>query len=166
VSAFELNVSGGDPRVRQRLDELGLKYVFEEGYFKLLYATEDGRGVACVISSNTTTFLNTELRELSSPLEIEKADWNERLLTTLLEQNHRMLIGSWGLVQNEQEEKIVLFRINIHADVDAQTLGAYLDIAVRLIDDMNSKLLPSLRRSIPIEFDLSRISEDEALDRM
>ena len=131
----------GDPRVRRILEQADLKFdVDDDGDFKLGNRMDDNRTQMAWINSNTSRFVELEIRNVWSIGYISKEPLNLEVTTKLLEQNRRVKLGAWH-IQKAGESNVAIFQAQIAADADKLTLLQVLQAVTSTADDMEKELM-------------------------
>lgn len=133
--------TGGDPRVRAALTQLKEKFVIDDdGDFKLVRDTSDGRTQVAWVLTKTNTYGTMEIREVISPAFKTGGSLTNALALRLLKENDKYKIGAWRLV-GEGDSQAIFYAVQIAADLDAQSLNAAIKTAVLIADAMEKEIV-------------------------
>lgn len=130
-----------DYRVKTRLEKAGLKYTQgSDGFFRLLMEENDNRSQQVIVSSETYTFSGRELRDVESPAHVGDIP-EAKVMAYCLEQNARLVRGSWRLKLDKVHERAALvFGVSLNAAADADELRKVIEFASEIADNLEAKL--------------------------
>ena len=116
-----------DPRVAALLDRIGCDYhVDSDGDYCLNFGEEgDDKPRLVYINSRTQSLGRLEIREVWSPAFASKTPFPAELLTEMLLDNDRKLVGAWRVLKLP-EGYLAVFAVQIAADSDAAALATVL----------------------------------------
>lgn len=136
-----LGSTTADPRVRRRLDAAGLKYeITDTGNFRLGYRIDEERTQVVFINSETSNYLNLEIRDVWSVAYKCHGAMSQKIANYLLLQNGLLKIGAWHAQQNDEGETYAIFQAQVSADSDADTLKKILTLVSGAADKMENLL--------------------------
>ena len=131
----------GDTRIKKLLDTLELKYsINSDGDFKLVFEMENGRSQQVFINSNTDEIDDFEVREVWSVAYLSQGYLDIDTANTLLMENSQYKVGSWSLIDSENNTYLVTFSIKLAADCDPNSLLQSLTMVTAVADEMEKKL--------------------------
>jgi hypothetical protein len=111
-----------DPRVKETLDKLGVKYeIIPNGDFKLLVETENKRVQVVFIESKTEKLGNLEIRYISSIGYISQGALSADIANKLLQNSSVNKIAAWQVFTKDQTHIAVLIG-KIAVNSDAETI--------------------------------------------
>lgn len=132
----QIGESTYDYRVRNQLNELGLKYeITSSGDFRVIFNMGNGRTQLVVIYSKTYYYESMEIREITSiAAKVKyKSDFVQTLLFQLLEKNFSYKLGSWQMHGGESPY-ILQFAVRISANSPANILEECIKLATKEAD--------------------------------
>jgi hypothetical protein len=122
VSAQTNTKPPADPRVKETLDKLGVKYeIIPNGDYKFLVETENKRVQVVFIESKTEKLGNLEIRYISSIGYISKGAFSADIANKLLQNSSVNKIAAWQVFTKDQTHIAVLIG-KIAANSDAETI--------------------------------------------
>jgi len=126
-----------DARVGKALKEAGVKYsIDEDGDYKVIFDTGDGRTQLAYVRSATNEYRNFEVREIwSFGYRADGDDFPALVANTLLEDTFSKKLGAWT-----KSGSSAIFVVRISANADAESLFSALNLAVTSADEMEEKL--------------------------
>jgi hypothetical protein len=140
-----------DPRVASVLERIGWKYdVDGDGDYRLAFAMEGERNGRFVFINSRTEALGTlEVREVWSPAFRLPAPLPADVMSELLEENGRMILGGWRVLKGP-EGCIAVFAAQIAADSDPAAVGTVVQ-TVSLAAHTKARRFPApgARQSAP-----------------
>lgn len=129
-----------DPRVATALNSLEIKYTkTSDNDFRVIIDTEDGRDQIVVLNSNTSEYLDLELREVWSTAFISEGPLTPKIMRKLLLENASMKFGSWEIVEVSNGDA-VLFRATVAANTKEENIERTLGLVARAADRMEKAL--------------------------
>ncbi len=140
VSALVGSKKSGDKRVREDLNELGLKFsIDDDGDFRLHNEVADDRSQLIWVISNTSKLRELEVREVWSIGYKTSTPFSAKLATRLLSENCETKVGAWQM-RKMGENYVAVFSAQIAADADAETLETIIDAVAQTADNLEKDL--------------------------
>lgn len=140
IAPARSSASGGDPRVKDALDKLGLKYeVEQDGDFKVGMKLQGGRTQVAWIGATTEKLGSLEIREIASPAYQTQGALSKEIANRLLSDNAQKKLGGWQTYQDKQTQ-VVMFVAKIPANSSAEELQDTLETVLVSADDMEQTL--------------------------
>ncbi|MBD2208024.1 hypothetical protein H6G33_32670 [Calothrix sp. FACHB-1219] len=122
VSAQNNPKPPADPRIKETLDKLGVKYeIIPNGDFKLLVETENKRVQVVFVESKTEKLGNLEIRYISSIGYISQGAFSADIANKLLISSSLNKIAAWQVFTKDKTHIAVLIG-KIAANSDAETI--------------------------------------------
>ena len=129
-----------DSRVETALDSLRIKYEKTSANdFKVLLDTENGRDQIVTLNSNTSEYLDLELREVWSTAFISDGPLTPKIMRKLLLENASMKFGSWEIVEVSNGDAVV-FRATVAANTKEENIERTMGLVARAADRMEKAL--------------------------
>jgi hypothetical protein len=122
-----------DRRVEAVLKQARLAYSIDDGDFRLVYQSGDGRSQRVWVASGTTRLDPLEIRDVWSVAARGRGEPPPELAQRLLQENARMTLGAWQ-VNRRQGEYLVVFSAPVDAAADAAALQAVIEVVMRTAD--------------------------------
>ncbi|MBD2358663.1 hypothetical protein H6G41_29385 [Tolypothrix sp. FACHB-123] len=122
VSAQINNKPPADPRIKETLDKLGVKYeIIPNGDFKLLVETENKRAQVVFVESKTEKLGNLEIRYISSIGYVSPGAFSADIANKLLQNSSLNKVAAWQVFTKDKTHIAVLIG-KIAANSDAETI--------------------------------------------
>jgi hypothetical protein len=128
-----------DPRVVAALQQARLAYSIDEGDFRLVYQSGEGRSQRVWVASGTTRLDPLEIRDVWSVAARGRGEPPVELAQRLLQENARMTLGAWQ-VNRRQHEYLVVFSAPVDAEAGAAALQAVIEVVMRSADRVEMEL--------------------------
>lgn len=134
--------TGGDPRVRAALDQVGIKYEIDsDGDYRLILPATGNRTQLVFINSKTEKYANLEVREVWSEVLRNEGPLPASIANKLLRNSFEVKIGAWQTMYSQQRNLyIAVFAAKIAADTDGATLQTVLRSVIDTSDKMELEL--------------------------
>lgn len=129
-----------DARIQRLLDENKIKYTIDDdGDFRCIVGTDSNRTQLVWIVSQTSKYLQLEIREVVSAALKTNKPLPEKLMQWMLTDNNQKKFGAWA-IQQEGDVTAILFKIHIAADADFETLAHALLAAAYTADALEKEI--------------------------
>lgn len=142
ASAQSSSENKPDPRIKAKLESLGLKYTISElGNFKVVFQITKDRTQLVMINSKTYEYEGLEIREIysASAMVSDKSSFTQKNLFTLLVKNETYKIGAWQIAEVDSKYRLE-FGLRIRADAGKSELENLLQLAAKTADEMETQL--------------------------
>lgn len=128
----------GDPSVKRRLDERGIRYKLDsDGDFKVTYNySKEGRTQLVYISGRTETVGGVAIREVFAPAaKVDEDGVGGEKALDLLRRSRKAKLGAW-----EIGGAYLYYVVKLPDHVSARELEAAMDVAAEIADDLELEL--------------------------
>ena len=133
--------SKADPRLRNTLNEAGLKYTeTESGNCKLHFTMENGRTHIVVAETATQRMGPMEIREIWAVGWKGPQEPNALVANRLLKDNARKKVGAWEIIQQNDGSWIAIFNVKVSSDCGAEALKTIVWGIATTADEMEKSL--------------------------
>ena len=113
--AADVKDSTPDTRVMKLLKEADMHYMIDEdGDYKISFLGESNHVQEVWVNSATSTFLNTEIRELWSVAYRSDKPFSAEVTETILKRSSILIVGTWTIARGGGKHLLV-FRIRVPA---------------------------------------------------
>lgn len=130
-----------DARVTAALESLDINYeVDDDGDFRLIYSTGDGRTQLVWVSGDTESFHDMEIREIFSYAYDTDGSMPASVARKLLQANANYKIGAWEMRDNGNSQ-FAIFTARIEANAHARELENIIMAVSVTADEMEKDLL-------------------------
>jgi len=131
----------GDPRIRAILEEEDIQYEIDsDNDFKIVIGLENDRSQVVFVNSNTETFAGVEIREIWSIGLKQNEPLSADMANELLRRNNQYKVGSWSVVQGD-DEVLAVFTIVVSADADNSEILQIIFAVAEHADQIESEFL-------------------------
>lgn len=131
-----------DPRVRQALNSLSLRYNVEDSgaYRVTINYTQESRSQTGLIFSSTSVIGNLEIRTIASLAYVHNGPLPADLARRLLDENNRRPLGAWRTLELEGGRTAVLYAAYVDANAAPEDLRSTLREVLASADRLEEEL--------------------------
>jgi hypothetical protein len=133
-----------DPRIKQALDSIGLKYsVNSSNNYKVVYTMDNDadRSQLVFIVSKTETYRSVELREIWSVAAVLDEYPGEETIHYILNMNSTSKIGAWAIEEADDGEFWLLYTTKVPVDLTPNGLKDIVYFVAEVCDEMEAELV-------------------------
>lgn len=131
-----------DPRVRQALNSLSLRYSIEDSgaYRVTINYTQESRSQTGIIFSSTSAIGSLEIRTIASLAYVHNGPLPADLARRLLDENNRRPLGAWRTLELEGGRIAVLYAAYVDANAAPEDLRSTLREVLASADRLEEEL--------------------------
>lgn len=133
-----------DPRVREALDSIGIKYsVNTSNNYKVVYRMDkdEDRSQLAFIVSETVNYRSLEVREVWSVAAVLEEYPDQDVIQMLMAMNSTTKIGAWAVEESEDGKFWVLYTVKVPAGLSAKELVDIVYFVAEVSDELEVELV-------------------------
>lgn len=135
---------GADPRIKEALDSVGIKYsVNSSNNYKVVYTMDNDadRSQLVFIVSKTETYRSVELREIWSVAAVLDEYPGEETIHSILNMNSTSKIGAWAIEEADDGKMWLLYTTKVPVALSPDELKDIVYFVAEVCDEMEAELV-------------------------
>lgn len=145
LAAFSASAQDkADPRVKQALDSLGIKYsINASNNFKVVYSMDKDkdRSQLAFVVSETVDYRSLEVREVWSVAAVLTEYPAQDVIEKLMAMNSTTKIGAWAIETADDGKFWVLYTVKVPAALSPKELTDIIYFVAEVSDEMEAELV-------------------------
>lgn len=135
---------GADPRVKEALDSIGIKYsINSSNNYKVVYRmdSDPDRSHLVFIVSKTSTYRDLEIREIWSVAAVLDAYPDDEVIHRLMAMNSTTKLGAWAIEASDEGEVWVMYTVKVPSDMSPDELNDAVYFVAEVCDELEAELI-------------------------